>query len=79
VTRDEKDYMKPWHFASDDGNFDFTMEPIFDNYTETKILFIDTHCHQVFGNWKGTATLPDGIKLEVSDLVAFCEHAENRW
>jgi len=79
VTRDEKDYMKPWHFVSDDGNFDFTMEPIFDNYTETKILFIDTHCHQVFGNWKGAATLPDGIKLEISDLVAFCEHAENRW
>jgi len=79
VTRDENDYMKPWHFVSDDGAFDFTMEPTFDNYSETKVLFVNTQCHQVFGNWRGTATLPDGEKLEVNDLVAFCEYVINRW
>ena len=77
--RDAGDYMKPWHFRSEDGDFDFTMNPIFDHYTETKLLFVNNHCHQVFGEWSGVATLPDGRKLEIDKLTAFCEHAENRW
>jgi len=79
VTRDPNDYMKPWRFVSEDGDFDFVMEPIFDNYSETNLLIVNTHCHQVFGNWTGTVTLPDGTKLAIENLVAFCEHAENRW
>ena len=79
VARDERDYMAPWQFRDDTGCFDFTMTPVFDNFTQTKIAFINTHCHQVFGKYNGTATLPDGEKIEVSDLTAFCEHAENRW
>lgn len=79
VDRDERDYMKPWHFVSDDGSFDFVMEPFYDNFTQTKILFLDAHCHQIFGRWNGTARLPDGTALAVRDRVAFCEHAENRW
>lgn len=79
VDVDLTDYMKPWSFVSDDGDFNFTMTPMYDNYSETKLLFVDNHCHQVFGHWNGTATLPDGEKLEVHDLIAFCEHAKNRW
>ena len=79
VTREENDYMKPWHFISEGNDFDFIMEPVFDNYTETKLLFVNTHCHQVFGNWSGKAVLPDGKALEIEKLTAFCEHAENRW
>lgn len=79
VERDEHDYMKPWHFADSAGLFDFTMTPIYDRYTENNMLVINTHCHQIFGRYNGTAVLPDGKIIKVKDLVAFCEHAENRW
>jgi hypothetical protein len=79
VRRNERDYMKPWHFKDRDGMFDFTMTPVYDRYTETKLLFISTHCHQIFGLYSGTAVLPDGQTVKVKDLPAFCEHAENRW
>lgn len=79
VERDETDYMRPWHFASDDGRFDFNMTPFYDNFTKTKVAFVDTRCHQVFGYFNGIAKLPNGRKIEVKDMVAFCEHARNRW
>ncbi len=79
ATRDAHDYMKPWHFKDNNGLFDFTMTPIYDRYTENKMIVINTHCHQIFGRYNGTAVLPDGKVIEVKDLMAFCEHAENRW
>jgi hypothetical protein len=79
VERDTRDYMAPWRFRDEDGCFDLTMTPVYDNYTETKIAFINTHCHQVFGKYSGAAVLPGGDRIEVRDLPAFCEHAENRW
>ncbi len=79
ATRDAHDYMKPWHFKDSEGLFDFTMTPIYDRYTENKMIVINTHCHQIFGCYNGTAVLPDGKVIEVKDLMAFCEHAENRW
>jgi hypothetical protein len=79
VERDEADYMAPWRFRDDTGCFDFTMTPAYDNFTQNKIAFIRTQCHQVFGKYNGTAILPDGQRIEVKELTAFCEHAENRW
>ncbi len=79
VERDPGNYMTPWHFRDDTGCFDFTMTPVRDNFTQTRIAFIRTQCHQVFGRYDGFAVLPDGGRIEVRDLTAFCEHAENRW
>ena len=79
VERDADDYMAPWKFKDDTVCFDFVMTPIFDNFTYTKIAFIKTQCHQVFGRYNGTATLPDGKKIIIKDMLAFCELAENRW
>lgn len=79
VERDEGDYMNPWHFVSDDGHFNMTMTPIYDNYTKTKFAFVNNRCHQVFGNFSGTATLPDGRIVRIKELLAFCEHAVNNW
>lgn len=77
--RDANDYMAPWHFTSDDGSFDLTMSPVFDNDTSTKLAFVNNHCHQVFGRYNGTAVLPDGKTIWVENLLAFCEHAVNNW
>jgi len=78
--RDEKDYMKPWRFTSDDGSFDLNMTPVYDNHTMTNIAFIiKTGCHQVHGLFNGTVRLPNGSEIKITNLLAFCEHAINRW
>jgi len=79
VERNPRDYMEPWRFADEEGRFDFTMTPFYDNFTQTKLLFVDNRCHQVFGRFSGRAVLPSGEAVEVRDMPAFCEHAVNRW
>ncbi len=72
-------YMSPKRFHSDDGRFNMEFVPVYDRYTENKVLFINNHCHQIFGKFSGTATLDDGTVLHVKDLMAFTEHAVNNW
>jgi len=72
-------YTKPWTFSSSDKRFEMEFIPVFDNYTETKMLFVNNHCHQVFGRFNGKAVLDDGRIIEVKNLTAFAEHAVNRW
>lgn len=79
VRRDEKDYSKPWRFIDEGGLLDLTMQPEYDHETQTKLLFVNNHCHQVFGRFSGWAMLPSGEAIEVEDLPAFCEHAVNNW
>lgn len=75
-----KGWMKPWVFKSDDGKFDLTMTPFYDNHTETKVLnLLKMSCHQVHGYYNGTVTLDDGTVLEIKDMYAFCEYVENLW
>ena len=80
LTKDEKDIMKPWVFTSSDGRFEMMMTPEFDNFTSTRVLgVIGNRCHQVFGKWNGYVILDDGKRLEIKDMIAFCEHSDNRW
>lgn len=72
-------YMSPKHFSSDDHRFEMDFTPVYDRYTETKVLFVDNHCHQVFGRFSGKAILNDGKEIIVKDLMAFTEHAVNNW
>jgi len=76
---DTTDYMKPWKFRDEDGKFEFVMTPIYDKVTDTKVAFIQMYCHQLFGYYDGFVILPDGEKIIVNKLMAFCEHAKNRW
>ncbi|MCH1624121.1 DUF2804 domain-containing protein [Fredinandcohnia quinoae] len=75
----ENGYMAKKYFSSDDGRFEMEFTPIYDNYTETKLLWVNNRCHQVFGRFNGQVILDDGKIIEIKDMVAFCEHAINRW
>ncbi len=80
LQKDETDYMKPWRFTSSDGRFELTMTPEYDNYTSSRVLgVIGNRCHQVHGRWNGFVILDDGTKLEIRDMIAFCEYSDNRW
>ena len=77
---DEEKILSPWVFHSDDGRFEMTMTPEYDNYTSSRVLgVVGNRCHQVFGKWNGTAVLDDGRVLTIRDMTAFCEHSDNRW
>ena len=74
----DNDLMAVKHFRSKDGKLEFTFTPFWDNYTFNEFVVVDTHCHQIFGRFSGTIETEDGIK-EFKDVVAFIEHAVNRW
>lgn len=66
-------------YVDSDKKFVFDVEPIYDNFTQTKAVVVNNSCHQVWGLWHGHVVLPDGTKLKVPPFVAFCEEAENKW
>jgi len=72
-------YMAPKRFSSDDGSFEMEFTPVYDRYTENKLLFVNTQCHQIFGRFTGQARLNDGREISVKDFMAFTEHAINNW
>lgn len=72
-------FMEPWKFVSEDGRFNMTMQPTLDNHSDIDLKIGRMNCHQVYGVWNGDVTLDDGKKLEIKDLIAFCEYVENRW
>lgn len=78
ITRDENDYMNPWHLCDEENGFELHFTPLWDNYTENKLVVVDTHCNQVFGTFSGTIQTKEGTKT-FSGLTAFIEHAVNRW
>ncbi len=79
LEKDETDYMKPWIFTSNDGRFEMTMTPMYDNYTSSRVGLIGNRCHQVFGKWNGEVTLDCGTRLKINNMTAFCEYSDNRW
>lgn len=67
-----------WKITSDDGSFEMTMTPEYDNYTMLRFIFVGNLCHQVFGKWNGTVKCGDQV-IEVKDMTAFLERSDNMW
>ncbi len=78
VEKDVSNYMMPWHLHDDEGTIELSFEPIYDNYTENKLVVVNTHCHQVYGHFSGKIKTSDGEKT-FSNILGFIEHAVNRW
>lgn len=78
VERDEQDYRKPWKLRDREGKLSLVFTPYYDNYTENRLVVVNTHCDQVYGYFDGTVETEDG-KKEFRKLFAFIEHAVNRW
>ncbi|MBR2350387.1 MAG: DUF2804 domain-containing protein [Clostridia bacterium] len=76
----KKGWLEPWEFTSEDGRFEMTMTPFYDDhsYFLNKDV-LGTECHQAHGLWNGTVTLDDGTVLEIKDMYAFCEYVKNSW
>lgn len=75
----EDSYTKPWTITSSDKRFEMTFTPIIDRAAKIDVKLIVTDQHQVFGKMNGIAVLDDGTKLEVKDLICFCERVHNKY
>ena len=79
IPGDEKDYLSPWTFSSDDGRFEMRFVPVLDRAACTDVKLIKSDQHQVFGRFTGTAILDDGTEINVRDFPGFAEKVENKW
>lgn len=62
-----------------DNRLDMIFTPVYDNHTDTNLVFMHNSCHQVFGYYSGKAVLDSGEEISFSDIFGFCEKARNRW
>ena len=79
IPGEEKDFLSPWHFSSDDGRFEMKFEPVMDRSAKIDLRLICSDQHQVFGRFSGTVVLDGGQKLEISSLMGFAEKVRNKW
>ena len=79
IPGDEKDFLAPWTFSSDDGRFEMDFSPVMDRASCTDVKLIKSDQHQVFGLFTGKAVLDDGTVIEVMDFPGFAEKVENKW
>ena len=79
IPGDEKDYLSPWTFTSDDGRFEMNFSPVMDRASCTDVKLIKSDQHQVFGLFTGKAVLDDETVIEVRDFPGFAEKVENKW
>ncbi len=75
---DDNDLLGVKHFHDAENKLQFTFTPFYDNATCNEFVVVDTHCHQIFGHFSGTIETDEGMK-EFKDVLAFIEHAVNRW
>jgi hypothetical protein len=76
----KKGWTEPWEFVSEDGRFNLTLTPFYDDASGFIIKKLaGTKCHQAHGYYNGTVTLDDGTVLEIKDMYGFCEYVVNAW
>ena len=72
------DYMKPWHFTSNDGKIDMIFTPIIDRNAAMDVIVLKSIQHQVFGRFTGTIEV-ENQKIEFKDMLGFAEKVKNCW
>lgn len=76
---DSEDYTKPWQFTSNDGRFEMTLVPVYDQNMDVDMLFKYGVLHKVYGSFSGTLTLDDGRTIAVENMMGFAEEVFISW
>lgn len=79
IPGDEKAFLEPWTFTSDDGRFEMDFKPVLDRAACSSVGVIKSDQHQVFGLFTGKAVLDDGKVIEIKDFPGFAEKVSNKW
>ena len=69
---------KKLHLEDNNHLFYVDLEPFHNNISETKVLWINNHCDQIFFKASGYVIV-DGKKIEFNNQTCFLEHATNKW
>jgi len=76
-TIDIKNPMAPYDIKDDNDIINIHLEPIYDNYSETKLLWVRKWCHQVYH--KTTGYIKINEKKQEINTISFFEFEENHW
>ena len=76
---DESDFMKPFKITSSDNRFEMEFKPIINRSAKIDYKLIISEQDQVFGHMSGIAVLDDGTKIELKDVLCFCEKVHNKY
>ena len=74
----KEQYLEKWTFTSEKNEIDLVFEPIFDRFSNTNALIIQSNQHQVFGRFSGSFNI-DGKSYKFENLIGFAEKVKNRW
>ncbi len=75
----EDSYLKPWTISSSDKRFEMIFTPLIDRNARTKVFFLESDQHQVFGYFSGKALLDDGKIIKLDRFFGFAEKVTNAW
>lgn len=78
-TWNKDDALKPWSFKSEDGRFDATLTPAFDQSNATNVGVFSTKTIKAQGTVSGRVVLDDGTVIEMAGLQGFAEYSVRRW
>ena len=67
-----------WMLRDTAGKLSLEFTPFFDNYTARPFVVVETHCHQLFGTFRGYVITEEG-RIPIDGVNGFIEHAVNRW
>ena len=67
-----------WMLQDAAGKLSLEFTPFFDNYTARPFVVVETHCHQLFGTFRGYVMTEEG-RIPIDGVNGFIEHAVNRW
>ena len=71
--------MKEWRMTSNDGRWNMTFKPFFNDRTDISASVISQHADKLFGFLNGTAILDDGKEMKIENLPVFHEKVHNKW
>lgn len=71
--------MKEWKMTSNDGRWNMTFKPFFNDRTDISASVISQHADKLFGFLNGTAILDDGKEIKIENFPVFHEKVHNKW
>jgi hypothetical protein len=74
------DWLRPWHFTSNDNRLEMRFTPWQDRLEQTsRMFFYSQKCLQVCGSFSGTVILDDGSPLMFQNITGFAERRKTRF
>ena len=72
------DYLSTWTITSLSGDINIIFKPVLDRFSDSNVLLIRSHQHQVFGLFTGNIKI-DGEEVHFENIPGFAERVYNRW